>query len=138
MLAPGKHRPKEVGMWIKSARLGDPSIKNAATFGAQWWLWYTELQPESRKAVSGNLQRLTLINGEWTELRKGTVNGVYALVASLGWWIKADAGKGQNKVEIERALGDFSWALDAMTHIGKNKRASPEAEDHASKKTRIA
>ncbi len=76
MLAPGKHRPKEVAAWVKNGRATDPVIKAPDTFGIQWWMWYAELQPESRKGIEGHLQRVPPENNEWTELRKGTINGV--------------------------------------------------------------
>ncbi|KAF9492481.1 hypothetical protein BDN71DRAFT_1396646 [Pleurotus eryngii] len=106
MLAPGKHRPKEVGVWIKAGRPNIPAIKSS--FGAQWRLWYHELQPESRKANEGHLECIPPPDGEWTELRKGTINSVYSLLASLGWWLKsADACTVSND-ELASALTDFS------------------------------
>ncbi|KAF9490847.1 hypothetical protein BDN71DRAFT_1373003, partial [Pleurotus eryngii] len=85
MLAPGKHHPKEVSAWIKAAHLGIPMIKNPVAFSLGWQMWYHELQPESRMLVEGHLEHIAPPNSEWTELCKGTVNGVYSLVASLGW-----------------------------------------------------
>ncbi|KAF4590062.1 hypothetical protein EYR40_009540 [Pleurotus pulmonarius] len=66
MLAPGKHRPKEVAAWVKNGRATDPVIKAPDTFGIQWWMWYAELQPESRKGIEGHLQRVPPENNKWT------------------------------------------------------------------------
>ncbi|KAF4568592.1 hypothetical protein EYR40_004151 [Pleurotus pulmonarius] len=138
MLAPGKHRPKEVSTWVKNARATDPIIKNPVVFGVQWWMWYAELQPECRKAVEGHLQRVTPENNEWTELRKGTINGIYGLLASLGWWMKAAEVSGEVTETLDMALSDVSWTLDLMARAATTKRASPDPEEGAaSKKVRI-
>lgn len=114
---------------MKNARAVDPVIKNHATYGVQWWMWYAELQPESRKAVDGHLQRMLPPNNEWTELRKGTINGVYGLLASLGWWKMAVETSGEISTELDMALSDVAWVLESMTRAGSAKRASPDPED---------
>ncbi|KAF4579407.1 hypothetical protein EYR36_001217 [Pleurotus pulmonarius] len=136
MLAAGKQRPKEVGAWVKSGRGVDPNIKNIKVFCQQWWLWYHELQLECRKAVGGCLQRVAPPNDEWTELRKGTINGMYSLLASLGWWMNAANGAKQCQDDVSLALSDVAWVLESMVRLGTSKSASPEAEERVSKRAR--
>lgn len=134
----GKYRPKEIGAWIKTGRAVEPTIKSAAAFGEQWWQWYLELQPAGRAQEDGSLQRVVLDKAEWSELYKGTINGMYSLLASLAWWLKAANPARTPKVEVSKVLDDVSWVLEAMTRAHSSKRASPEAEEPASKKARIA
>ncbi len=136
MLASGKHRPKEISPWVKGARAVEPSIRNPAAFAQQWWLWYTELQPAARRLPDGTLQRIPLEGQDWTELRKGTINGIYSLLASLGWWLKAATANGDCKAEISRALADVDWVLDSVVRSHSSKRMSAETDSRPSKKSR--
>ena len=139
MVGSGKHRPKEVGPWEKSGRIAEPVIKNAEAFGQEWLKWYTELQPASRKDATGGLHRAIPDNTNWNELSKGTVNGIYSLIASLGWWLNAIETSKGSKVEVLKAISDINWSLAAMIRAQSAKCASEGPDDGTrfSKKRRV-
>lgn len=137
MLGGSKLRPKIVAAWVKSGRDTEPIIKNARVFGHQWLQWYTELQPTGRKQDDGSLKRALYPNTDWIELRKGTINGMYSLVASLGWWLKAAVLQKLPMEDVLTAVSDMEWVLESMTRAASLKRPSSESGSECSKKPRM-
>ncbi|KAF9489146.1 hypothetical protein BDN71DRAFT_1512398 [Pleurotus eryngii] len=130
ILTIGKCRLNEMSVWVKSVRVIDPVIKNTLNFCQQWSYWYYKLQLAARKnGPNGLLQRVLPDNNDWTELCKGTINGVYGLMASLGWWLEAAKVDGGCKDTLTKALEDFEWALENMVQVNGHKRKSAKSDD---------
>ncbi|KAF9499934.1 hypothetical protein BDN71DRAFT_1576788 [Pleurotus eryngii] len=101
ILTIGKCRPKEMSVWL-AARKNGPN---------------------------GLLQHVLPDNNNWTELCKGTINGIYGLMASLGWWLEAAKVDGSCEDTLTKALEDFKWALENMVQVNGHKHKSAKSDD---------
>ncbi len=122
---------------MRSGRPAPPSIKNLDVFTEQWWKWYIELQPAARRSEDGSLQHVELEESNWRETRKGTINGFYSILASLGWWVKAVKDINLDHALVA-AIADVDWVLGSMTRVGTSKRTSPETDSVDERNTKRA
>ncbi|KZP04965.1 hypothetical protein FIBSPDRAFT_673419, partial [Athelia psychrophila] len=83
------NRPAQIGIWLHNGRPWDdmPVISPgvAEDYSTSWWLWWKSLQPSWRSdTLSRDLRATGVFN--WSETLKGSQNGFFLLIASLGWW----------------------------------------------------
>lgn len=111
-------RPAPIGVWIHDGRSWDsvpfigPGI--VQDYSTSWWLWWRSLQPTWRAATLTRDLRGTG-DYKWDMLRKGTQNGFFVIILSLGLWLRGlhnDAEKGQ--WPCGDAMGEVEWVLDQM------------------------
>lgn len=121
------NRPAQIGIWLHNGRPWDdmPVISPgvAEDYSTSWWLWWKSLQPSWRSdTLSRDLRATGVFN--WSETLKGSQNGFFLLIASLGWWFKGERGMWW----CGDAIKDVEWVLDQMimgadsTSLGKRGR----------------
>ncbi|KZP28681.1 hypothetical protein FIBSPDRAFT_669240, partial [Athelia psychrophila] len=95
MLA-SSNRPAQVGVWIHDSRPWNempvigPGV--AEDYSTSWWLWWKSLQPSWRaNTFSRDLRGTGTF--DWNETRKGSQNGFFLVILSLGWWFKGEKGR---------------------------------------------
>lgn len=86
------------------------------------------MQPSWRKNEgSVALDRKTPRGETWQGLRKGGTAGIYVVVMSLSWWIKAQ--QVQRDSPVWMAIDDLSWVIQQMTLDIPNPVSSKRARD---------
>ncbi|KAF9489083.1 hypothetical protein BDN71DRAFT_1402205, partial [Pleurotus eryngii] len=100
ILTGGKFQPKEISAWVKGGHDTIPVIKNPVAFRKQWMQWYMDLQPDSRRQDNGILSCVNDKKGDWSKLLKGSVNSIYSLITSLGWWLHITEQKHESLDEV--------------------------------------
>ncbi|KAJ7715351.1 hypothetical protein B0H16DRAFT_1273340, partial [Mycena metata] len=104
---PTTSRPREVGLWVKSARKGTPKVI-PESFGKGWWEWWMAINPEWRVS-DGSLVKEG--DGDWDDLRCPGQNGFLNVIVCLRWWRLA---AGTESSEWSRAVSDVKWVLERM------------------------
>lgn len=77
--------------------------------------WWNNLQPPWRKNNSDACFPLSrdIPNGEtWQSLRKGGTAGIYVVVVSLSWWVKAQSV--ERDVNAWSVVDDLLWVIEQM------------------------
>jgi hypothetical protein len=107
----GKDRPSEIAKWIQHARsqAGVPTIEDVDSWRESWVRWWISLQPVTRQGEK--LLRVVEADELWVETKKGTINGFYNIVVSLGWWLKA--------LKIESDRTNFNSILDDVLWVAR-------------------
>ncbi|PIL23669.1 hypothetical protein GSI_13418 [Ganoderma sinense ZZ0214-1] len=111
-----KFCPEEVKNWInRGQNYAKPSkIKTLAKFGdnvdAAWPLLRSAPRDDS----------------EWSEVRKGSCNGIFMVLVCLSWWLHAvqDSGDVGNMADLRDAVEDVKWVLLQITPAGTVPKAS--------------
>ncbi|KAJ7019261.1 hypothetical protein C8F04DRAFT_1276504 [Mycena alexandri] len=85
---PTTSRPREVGLWVKSARKGTPQVI-PESFGEGWWVWWRGINPEWR------------VSNEW----------LFECGGVLRWWRLAAGTEPRDWI---RAVEDVKWVLQKM------------------------
>ncbi|KAI0666067.1 hypothetical protein C8Q78DRAFT_983821 [Trametes maxima] len=139
---PAKHRPIQVGQWLKTRKYAAiPAIPSVTRYGANWRLWWAALQPPGRsKGVETTLSclpRKLLDNDAWTLLRRGGTNGLFIALISLGWWIQA-ADNGYDLTTAYELVDDFVWVISQVTLTldNDNNNIATEPEEPPKKRLR--
>ncbi|KAJ7030750.1 hypothetical protein C8F04DRAFT_906787, partial [Mycena alexandri] len=104
---PTTSRPREVGLWVKSARKGTPQVI-PESFGEGWWVWWRGINPKWRVS-NGELLREG--DGSWDVLRCPGQNGFLNVVVCLRWWRLAAGTEPRDWI---RAVEDVKWVLQKM------------------------
>lgn len=77
-------RPRQVGEWITAhRRFADVVIDNVSAFRADWWAWWTSIQPQDR-CRSPMLPPTNTM--DWVPLRKCGKDGIILFIYALRWW----------------------------------------------------
>ncbi|KAJ7680856.1 hypothetical protein DFH06DRAFT_973093, partial [Mycena polygramma] len=115
-------RPKQVSDWVRDGRGRTQELRGISDikgFEAEWWTWWTRLQPawrepgrERRKA--GKTE--TVPEGaNWGTLASPGKNGILSVVASLYWWAVAEREEGKGSSGgWEDAVADTTWVVRGM------------------------
>ncbi|GBE81982.1 hypothetical protein SCP_0403580 [Sparassis crispa] len=113
-----RSRPMEVGRWISyHCKLADWPIKSASDFGQQWWVWWTEIQPEARLLDERSRPLRTEGGVEWAALTEKS-----STVAIANW---------------DDAVADVAWTFDEISKAPGLQREWPsrgEPADSSNKK----
>ncbi|KAF7337192.1 hypothetical protein MSAN_02271400 [Mycena sanguinolenta] len=112
-ISPNKPHPtalrlKEVGVWVKNARKGTPSV-STNTFPKEWTNWWTAINPGWRR-VEGQLVRQEN-EGDFAVLRCPGPNGFLSVLTCLKWWrvtLETESS------EWREAVADVCWVLERM------------------------
>lgn len=90
--------------------------------------WWRQMQPSWRtNEGSVALDRKTPRGETWQALRKGGMAGIYVVVMSLSWWIKAQ--QVQHDDSVWMAVDDLSWVIQRMTLDLPNPVSSKRVRD---------
>ncbi|KAJ7195541.1 hypothetical protein GGX14DRAFT_376999 [Mycena pura] len=101
-------RPKCVGIWVKNARKGTPTIEGGVEgMERDWWAWWRRINPDWR--LRGD--ELLRLDGDWGVLKCPGQNGFLNVIICLKWWRAAMEGPSE---AWERAIADLKWALECM------------------------
>lgn len=120
-------RPKVVDDWLKRHRdLGDmPDVTHyLRSFADSWEEWYISLQPKWRIPDSdGNIDIESLIvdpptdtqTSDWLALRKGSQNGIFLLILTLGWWGLGASDQGDKELtRWASAFDDLRFVMEFL------------------------
>ncbi|KAL1940993.1 hypothetical protein VTO73DRAFT_7629 [Trametes versicolor] len=126
-----KNRPVQVRQWLQNQKHkrydSIPTISHVAKYGATWKLWWATLQPSARsKNSDGKFSRKRLNQGVWASLMQGGSNGVFLVLVSLGWWIRA---AGDDTADMQDALemaDDVVWVFSQITAAPQEATATEE------------
>ncbi|PPQ82465.1 hypothetical protein CVT26_012727 [Gymnopilus dilepis] len=94
-------RPGCVTEWIKKQRLTTwrPTIDDFIAYEAEYRKWWISMQPSWRVSKEGDIDQLS-VNGDWGELRKAGMNGIYSILACLFFW--GDALTARTQILLEK------------------------------------
>ncbi|KAH9846594.1 hypothetical protein C2E23DRAFT_872276 [Lenzites betulinus] len=104
-----EHRPPEVAHWLRVLRRRldrSPTIEDDAAYAAQWWNWWTQLQPEWRQ-LDADGRPVIGEDGDWDSLKSPGKNGVLIVLLSLVWW--REVATEQTVRLWAAALADVGW-----------------------------
>ena len=133
-------RPDVITNWQKSGRkytaMPDLSDK-LPSFAASWWQWWRNLQPYWRTQQALLLSREGPENPDWSVLNKGTANGFFFVILSLGWWalglkhteVDINNGTGGGMKDLLNAIEDTTWVLQQMALPRLTSTKRPQSED---------
>ena len=75
--------------------------------------WWASLQPQWRLLENGKVDS-SLTDGDWDDLRKPGLNGLYSVLVALFYW-GSQVGKGSAECDRwMKAVEDVQLALDCM------------------------
>jgi hypothetical protein len=119
-----KERPPAISHWNKCGRSASavPKIENVEDWSRLWRIWWVSLQPQSRDG--DKLLRVVTPSETWPETRKGSINGFYSIVVSLGWWMEALKSPSQQS-EFSLMLADVQWVLGQMLGLQNTSAKRP-------------
>ncbi|KAJ7106175.1 hypothetical protein C8R44DRAFT_638607 [Mycena epipterygia] len=103
---PARH-PKQVGIWVKNARIGTP-VFSVEVLSNEWWAWWMDINPKWR-VKDGKLVEEG--DGNWECLRCPGQNGWLNILVCLKWWYGGLDGESQDWL---RAIMDVKWALEGL------------------------
>jgi hypothetical protein len=120
--------------------------KHTHTFGNEWQAWYTGLQPKRRLLNNPGGSQNTKLDldqnppvdlqlSDWNEIRKGSQNGFFLLLLTLGWW--GVGASDESSQELERwgeAFDDLRRVLEILISEDNNDDESDELESLPLKK----
>ncbi|PPQ76699.1 hypothetical protein CVT26_004469 [Gymnopilus dilepis] len=94
-------RPSCITEWIRKQRLTSwrPNINDFDAYEAEYHKWWISMQPPWRVSKEGDVDQLS-VNGDWGELRKAGMNGIYSILAGLFFW--GDALTANTQVLLEK------------------------------------
>ncbi|KAF8214544.1 hypothetical protein K438DRAFT_1749648 [Mycena galopus ATCC 62051] len=109
------------GLWVKNARKGVPDIGTVESMEAEWWAWWTGINPTWQMGDDGEL--LQTGDGTWEALSYPGQNGFLNILVCLKWWYSS---MGTPSAEWEKAVGDVVWVLGKMVgRSAPNASAAP-------------
>ena len=119
-----------------------PAIKDVYRYGAKWKMWWSSLQPSWRTNEGGQwpLDRTLTAEeaaekGDWGRLQVVGRNGVFVLVLSIAWWLRATDGMPDE--DCGHAIEDILWVFETLLRTCKRSRSpSIGAEAPAPKRRR--
>jgi len=123
--------------WQKSGRkytaMPDLSDKLPG-FAASWWKWWRNLQSSWRTRQPFLLSQERPENPDWSVLNKGTANGFFVIILSLGWWAlglkHAEVNSTSYGMEdLLNAIEDTTWVLQQMALPCSTSTKRPQSED---------
>ncbi|KAJ6533823.1 hypothetical protein DFH09DRAFT_844047, partial [Mycena vulgaris] len=100
--------PKQVGVWVKNARIGTPVLV-IEKFIEEWGVWWMDIQPKWRIRDGELVTDGT--TGSWDALRCPGPNGLLNVLMCLKWW---RAALERETMGWLSALGDVKWVLAQM------------------------
>ncbi|KAJ7576309.1 hypothetical protein C8J56DRAFT_800375 [Mycena floridula] len=105
-----KDRPSAVSWWISRGRKAIPKVTDAATFGKEWWDWWTEVNPGWCEKKETGLYECEG-EGSWDVLMVSGINGFLSVLACLHWWFAAGR---KSDALWSQVLVDVTWVLDCL------------------------
>lgn len=108
------------------------------SFGDGWEAWYAGLQPKWRVLANDSSTTVTLsqdppddaVLSDWSEIKKGSQNGFFLLILTLGWWGVGASDQGPD--ELERwaaALDELRWVLEFLLNDEGDGGDDDEGDD---------
>ena len=98
-----------------------PSLEDSQAFGTSWKTWWQSMQPAWR---GRNLSRNIPSDANWSPLLYGGANGLFLVILSLAWWIRADRSNNISDDRIADAIEEVSWVLEHLRAICASSKAN--------------
>ncbi|KAJ3991306.1 hypothetical protein F5050DRAFT_1548913, partial [Lentinula boryana] len=108
-------RPSAISWWFRNRKPvlrapPDHIIGEAVEFSAQWWIWWSIINPTWRER--DNSTGCLIINendcGDWSNLIRPGQCGILTVLLCLFWWYKCLPAPSQ---DWNSALQDVSWVV---------------------------
>ncbi|KAJ7795040.1 hypothetical protein B0H14DRAFT_2392076 [Mycena olivaceomarginata] len=106
---PAKKRPQAVSDWVGRARNHTPEVKDASTFGKEFWVWWIEINPSWRTKNRPMMREKG--PSDWVCMEYKGQNGFLNVLMLLKWW--RDAMKDASP-DWEEAVDDVTWVLQKL------------------------
>ncbi|KDR77387.1 hypothetical protein GALMADRAFT_1326101 [Galerina marginata CBS 339.88] len=135
-----KQRPQQVSDWIKSKKKDVVPTLQVSSYGKLFKDWWMAMQPAWRN-LGGQLVRGIPQGESLQALRKGGTAGIYVVVVSLSWWLKAQ--NAERDVEAWALVDDLSWVIQELNKDAPSvvsvprKRARATEGENSLRKTLI-
>ena len=130
-------RPEKVNAWIKSKKKISPPEIDIDEFASSFMAWWIALQPGWRLADDGSFKYEAPKNEDWRVLHKGGSAGLYIVVVTLSWWVRALMPEIPSFCTWT-AIHDVQWVIDQITKrlstTGKKRPLEDSAELGKAKK----
>ncbi|KAJ3751858.1 hypothetical protein EV360DRAFT_56223 [Lentinula raphanica] len=116
-------RPRVISWWFQnrkpvSREPPDDIIGDVNGFAAQWWVWWSMINPTWRER--DNSTGRVIINetdsGDWSILTRPGQCGILTVLLCLFWWHRRLPAPSQ---ESTAALQDVSWVINQLVHDTK-------------------
>ena len=121
-------------------------------FADSWEEWYISLQPKWRIPDSdGNTDSdgdtdniCSLIQdppanaqtSDWLALRKGSQNGIFLLILTLGWWGLGASDQGDDELsQWASAFDDLRWVMEFLVNEEGKKGDCEDGKEEGGKQT---
>ena len=139
-----KGQPDAIHNWLKChCNLDDmPDVTHFVDdFATQWEEWYMHLQPDWRldthsEDASGSGISLSqdppedAIISDWQDIKKGSQNGLFLLLLSLGWWGLGASDQGEDVLSWWAcAFDDLRWVLEFLVSEENDNQESDKEGD---------
>lgn len=109
------------------------------SFGNGWEVWYAGLQPKWCVLTNDSSTTITLSKDppndavllDWSEIKKGSQNGFFLLILTLGWWGVGASNQGPNELERWAAtLDELKWVLEFLLNDEGDRGDNEEGDDN--------
>ncbi|KAL1740801.1 hypothetical protein HDZ31DRAFT_76635 [Schizophyllum fasciatum] len=138
-----KHRPEEIGDWIKRARStsympqppdNQPSEDFADDWATSMWAWWSSLNPRWHKRnVDGKVSWADKKGGSWLDLYYPGLNGILSVLKGIMWWFELEGKPRGSRAWLELVY-DAQWALEGVLHELRSHRSPDNEAGRASKR----
>ena len=90
-------------------------VKSVKSFEDKWIQWWSVIQPEWRETRNWPFAQEDSTGKDWGDLPRGGKDGLYIVVVSLGWWIRARDPLEDSKVD--GIITDVAWVIDSLISL---------------------
>ena len=110
-------------------------------FATQWEEWYMHLQPDwclNAPSEDADISGISLSQDppedtiilDWQDIKKGSQNGLFLLLLSLGWWGLGTSDQGEDALSWwAYAFNDLRWVLEFLVSEDNDNGESEEDGD---------
>ncbi|KAJ3816986.1 hypothetical protein F5880DRAFT_1493611, partial [Lentinula raphanica] len=116
-------RPRVLSWWFQnrkpvSRQPPDDLFGKVEDFAAQWWVWWSIINPtwRERDTATGRLVINDNNDGDWSNLRRPGQCGILTVLLCLFWWHERLSAPSQEWVF---ALQDVAWVVNELVHASK-------------------
>ncbi|KAJ3738107.1 hypothetical protein EV360DRAFT_58423 [Lentinula raphanica] len=116
-------RPHAISWWFRnrkpvSREPPDDIFGDVNEFAAQWWVWWSMINPpwRERDSTTGRVIINETDNGDWSNLTRPGQCGILTVLFCLFWWHQRLPGPCQ---EWSNALRDVAWVVNELVHDTK-------------------
>ncbi|KAJ3816278.1 hypothetical protein F5880DRAFT_1494467 [Lentinula raphanica] len=119
----GTGRPSAISWWFRNRKPvsrapPDHILGDVVDFSAQWWVWWSIINPtwRERENSTGRLVINENDHGDWSPLIRPGQCGILTVLMCLFWWHKLLPALSQ---DWNSALQDVSWVVHELVKATK-------------------